>query len=221
VNALQEGESLEVPYITSNQLAADLLGEAIDKKVTLIKGFEKETFIQLTTQSYDSLYTQMLVNSDNFIAEQLMLQISRKTDSVYQVKKAIDHALSNLLSDIPQKPRWVDGSGLSRYNLFTPESMVYVLKKLYREVPHDKLLSYLPAGGVSGTLEDSFKGPGGKPYVFAKSGTLSNNYCLSGFIRTKRGKLLIFSFMNNHYIGSSGERKKEIQDYLLQLYEAN
>ncbi len=211
---------VEVPFITSNQLVADLLGDAIGKKVTLVTGNRGDYFSELRTMPYDSLYARMLIDSDNFIAEQLLLQAAYATDSIYRVKTAIDHALDQLLPDLPQKPRWVDGSGLSRYNLFTPESMVHVLKKIHAEVPGDKLFGYFPAGGVSGTLEDNYAGPGGRPYVFAKSGTLSNNYCLSGFLRTKKGKLLIFSFMDNHYLGSSQSRKKELQALLERLRDA-
>ncbi len=218
--SIGNGKEVEVPFITSNQLVADLLGDAIGKKVTLVKGTRDEDFMVLRTMPYDSLYARMLIDSDNFIAEQLLLRAAHATDSVYRVKTAIDHALDHLLPDLPQKPRWVDGSGLSRYNLFTPESMVHVLKKIHAEVPGDKLFGYFAVGGVSGTLEDSYAGPDGRPYVFAKSGTLSNNYCLSGFLRTKKGKLLIFSFMDNHYLGSSQPRKKELQALLERLRDA-
>jgi D-alanyl-D-alanine carboxypeptidase/D-alanyl-D-alanine-endopeptidase (penicillin-binding protein 4) len=127
--------------------------------------------------------------------------------------------MTELLTDIPQQPRWVDGSGLSRYNLFTPESMVYLLKKMYDEIPREKLLSYLPVGGVSGTLKGNFASKEGEPFVYAKSGSLANNYCLSGYIMTRRGKILIFSFMDNHFAGSSIERKKELNDFLQRLRE--
>ena len=220
LNSLEEGQETRIPFITSNQLTADLLGGAIDRKVTLFSGKEKERFRELKTQAYDSLYVTMLVRSDNFIAEQLMLQVGYRTDSVYRVKAGIDHALSQLFEDIPQEPRWVDGSGLSRYNLFTPESMIYVLKKIYLEIPREKLLGYFATGGVSGTLEDPFWGGEEEPYIFAKSGTLSNNYCLSGFLRTRKGKILLFSFMDNHFKGPSIERKKEIKDLLLKLRDS-
>ena len=218
---LNKGDQKSVPFITSNQLAADLLGDALGKKVTLVPDEFEANFSKLLTRSYDSLYTRMLIESDNFIAEQLMLQVGCQVKNEYRVKAAVDYALDSIFQNISQRPRWVDGSGLSRYNLFTPESMVYLLKKMHREIPTNKLLGYLAQGGVSGTLENNFKGPSGEPYVFAKSGTLSNNYCLSGYLKTKKGKLLAFSFMDNHYFGTSEERKNELQNYLLRLREAN
>lgn len=218
---LNLGDQRRVPFITSNQLAADLLGEAVNRKVTLVEDQSGAEFTELVTRPYDSLYIGMLVESDNFIAEHLMLQVGRKLKNEYRVKVGIDHALDSLFEDMEHRPRWVDGSGLSRYNLFTPGSMVYLLEKMHREIPTDKLLAYLAQGGVSGTLEDYFKSPSGEPYVFAKSGTLANNYCLSGYLKTKKGRLLAFSFMDNHYQGASAERKKELETYLLRLWESN
>ena len=206
----------KIPFKTSNQLTADLLGAEIGKKIVVIEPEKDLTFKTFYSVSYDSLYKEMLHVSDNFIAEQLMLQVAHQVDTVYAVDKAIDYSLENYLKGIPQQPRWVDGSGLSRYNLFTPEDLVFLLKKIYKEVPHDKLFAYLPAGGHSGTLKKYYKNE--QPYIFAKSGTLSNNYNLSGFLITKKGKVLIFSFMNNHYQGSSVDRKKEMEQYFLKLY---
>jgi len=206
----------EIPFKTSNQLVADLLSDITKNKVTLIPNKETYNFKVFKSVKYDSLYKRMLHVSDNFIAEQLMLQVGNKVDSVFSVKKAIAYALEHYLQGIPQKPRWVDGSGLSRYNLFTPESYVYLLKKMYQEIPTQKLLEYFPVGGKSGTLKKYFKND--QPYIYAKTGTLSNNYNLSGYLITKKGTILIFSYMNNHYQGSSSERKKEMEKFFFDLY---
>jgi len=125
-------------------------------------------------------------------------------------KKARDFILENYLSDLRQPPRWVDGSGLSRYNLFTPESFVDVLHKMYIEIPNERLFQFFPAGGVSGTLEDWYPG-NPNPYVYAKTGSLGNNHNLSGYLLTKSGKTLIFSFMNNHFMVDSSEIKIRMQ----------
>lgn len=205
-----------VPFKTSNNLVAKLLSEAINKEVTVVKNDNYDNLKPLYSIPYDSLYKQMLVVSDNFIAEQLMLQVGDEVAGKYSVTDAIDYSLTHYLNDLPQKPRWVDGSGLSRYNLFTPQDMVHLLTKMYREIPKEKLLSYFPVGGESGTLKNWYGND--KPFVFAKSGSLSNNYNLSGYIITKKGNLLIFSSMNNHYKIPTSQLKKNVEDTLLKIY---
>ena len=207
----------KVQFKTSNQLVADLLSDEIGKKVVVIPEKERIRWTDFKSISYDSLYTRMLHVSDNFIAEQLMLQVGFATGSFYNTKKGIVYSLENYLDGIPQKPRWVDGSGLSRYNLFTPESIVFLLKKMYREIPHEKLFTYLSAGGYH-TSQDDYS-VNGKPYVYGKTGTLSNNHNISGYLLTKKGNVLVFSFMNNHYMNSSSERKKEMAKILEKLYK--
>ncbi len=205
-----------VPFKTSNQLVADLLGQNLGVKVTLIPDNTKRDFVSFKEVTYDRLYSKMMKDSDNFIAEQLLLQVGNEVVQQYSVPKAINYVLDSCLAEIPDRPRWVDGSGLSRYNLFSPQSMVFILSKLYKEIPREKLMSYFPKGGIDGTLKNSFKD---QSYLRAKSGTLSNNYCLSGFLMTKKGNLLIFSYMNNHYPGSSSDRKKEMAVFFEKLYQ--
>ena len=84
-------------------------------------------------------------------------------------------------------------------------------------IPKEKLFEFLPNGGESGTLKNYFKKD--KPYIFAKRGTLSNNHNISGYLKTKSGKILIFSYMNNHYMGSSTDRKIEMEKVFKSLYE--
>ena len=155
----------------------------------------------------------MMQESDNFLAEQLLLLVADQISVTLNSKKARDFFLEMSLSDLRDPPRWVDGSGLSRYNLCTPASLVHVLFKLYKQLPRNRLFSLLPAGGSSGTLKDWYAGED-KPYVYAKSGTLGNNYNLSGYLITRKGKVLIFSFMNNHFRKPTSEIKGQMQAYL-------
>ena len=122
------------------------------------------------------------------------------------------------LSDLPDEPKWADGSGLSRYNLLTPRSLVALLDKIQEELPRERLLSIFPAGGVSGTLRTDYRN-GDKPYVYAKTGTLRNNHCLSGYLLTRKGRFLIFSFMNNNFTTSTSAIRKEMEKVLRQVYE--
>lgn len=208
-------KTYKVPFVTSNKLVAKILSNQISKKITLIptKNYRFKPFYSLKS---DSLYTKLLVESDNFIAEQLLLQVGKKVSGKYSVKKAIEYSLANYLQDLPQKPRWIDGSGLSRYNLFTPNDFIVILEKLYTEIPQKKLLQYFAVGGKTGTLQKWYGNK--KPFVYAKSGSLSNNYNLSGYLITKKGTFLLFSYMNNHFKESSSKIKKDIQKTLLKIY---
>jgi len=205
-----------IPFITSNQLVADLLADTLCKNVTLIKPLKEYDFQIFKGLEYKDLYREMLTVSDNFIAEELMLQVGKTVSDTFSVANAIEYSLENYLSGFPQEPHWVDGSGLSRYNLITPNDYVYLLEKIYKEVPEEELFSYLPIGGKRGTIKSWYKNE--KPYIFAKTGTLSNNHNLSGFIRTKKGNILIFSYMNNHYKKTHSDIKRDMEKNLKIIY---
>ncbi len=165
----------------------------------------------------DTLYQQLMQDSDNFIAEQLLLMCSDKLFGTQKAEDAIEYAEANLYRNAPASLQWVDGSGLSRYNLFTPRTVVSVLQKLYREMPPERLFRIFPTGGETGTIRNFYKAK--KPFVHAKTGTLSNVHCLSGYLETKSGKTLIFSFMHNNYIVNSNDLKQEMDKVLKWIVE--
>ena len=202
----QRRDTLEIPFIVNTRTTLGILEKELQKSIAMVDHMpsgEKQTLYGIKS---DSLYTRMMHESDNFIAEQLLiLSASTLADSL-DGQIARTHILEDQLSNLKQQPRWVDGSGLSRYNLFTPQNMVAVLDKLYRDISRERLFSIFPAGGMSGTLENRFKGEG-EPYLYAKSGSLSNNYCLSGYLVTHSGKTLIFSFMNNHFKNATSDER--------------
>jgi len=207
-----------IPFKTSTKLIAELLSDTLKKPITVSSQKMDLDFKPLYSVAVDSVYKQMLVISDNFIAEQLMLQVAKKTKDTYNVEDGIAYILENHLQNLPQKPVWIDGSGLSVYNLFTPEDTVHLLIKMYQEIPLGKLLNYFAVGGKSGTLRNWYGGKD-KSYVYAKSGTISNTYCLSGYVITKKGTLLIFSYMNNNFNQPTSKIRSQIQDHLSKIYE--
>ncbi len=203
-------DTLEIPFITDTSLTKVLLEDVLQKKIHIthkVPNIQQEVLYSIPS---DSLYKRMMEVSDNFLAEQLLILSSSTLSDSLNSKIARDFVLENHLSGLRQRPRWVDGSGLSRYNLFTPESMVHVLHQMYDELPRQRLFLFFPSGGVSGTIEDWYSG-NPDPYIYAKTGSLGNNHCLSGYLLTKSGKTLIFSFMNNHFMDSSSEVKQRMQ----------
>ena len=207
-------DTLEVPFKVDSTHIRELWTKVLGKNVTIKNQMPKGEKSILYSIPSDTLYKRMMYVSDNFIAEQLLILGSSTLSDTLDGRRAQKFMLEHDLADLKQPPKWVDGSGLSRYNLFTPESVVQVLNKMYREFPKERLFNFFPAGGVSGTLENWYPG-NPEPYIYAKSGSLSNNYNLSGYLITKSGKTLIFSFMNNHYLEST----KEVKNHMQQIFE--
>lgn len=203
-------DTVEIPYKTDSTLTRVLLEDVLGKKIRIVDHMPSGNKNVLYSLPSDSLYRRMMHVSDNMVAEQLLLLASSTLSDTLNGGKVRDSVLNNQLSDLKQPPRWVDGSGLSRYNLFTPESIVHVLHKMYREIQKERLFDLFPTGGVSGTLVNWYPG-NPEPYIHAKTGSLGNVHCVSGYLVTKSGKTLIFSFMNNHFRFPSSEVKKRMQ----------
>jgi D-alanyl-D-alanine carboxypeptidase/D-alanyl-D-alanine-endopeptidase (penicillin-binding protein 4) len=209
----------DVPFKTGVEVTTALLTDTLKKEVIFInKPLEKTAKIFYSLPS-DTLYKRMLHVSDNMIAEQLILLISNTLSDELNTETGIDSIVKKHLSDLPDAPKWVDGSGLSRQNLFTPRSIVALLQKIHEIVPEEKLFKILPAAGQSGTLKNLLKTD--KPFIFAKSGSLNNNYCLSGFLITQKGKTLIFSMMNNNFVNSTSDIRKEVIKILQEIHDNN
>lgn len=213
----------EVPFKYSQMLAANILADSIGKPV-VIKYFQPESPVLKTWYSVpaDTLFRRMLLPSDNFIAEQLLLTYAAENGLEMNAQKVIDHVVKNYLADLPDRPQWADGSGLSRMNLFTPRSMVKLCEKIYDEFPdrEAELFDLLPQGGKTGTIRNLYKS-GSTPFVFAKTGSLSNVHTLTGYLVTKDGRRLIFSFMNNNFTGPTADIRKEMERILTLIHQKN
>lgn len=183
-----------------------------------ITPFDQKRLKPLFSQSTDTVIQKMLFRSDNFFAEQLLLMCARKLKDTMDQSLVIDSLFKTDFEAMINLPRWVDGSGLSRYNLFTPRSQTFLLEKMIRSFGVEYIKKILPSNG-KGTLKSFL--PGYKPIVFAKTGSLSNNYCLSGLLTTKQGKEFLFSFMVNHVRGSSAEIRSRVERFIQKLYEEN
>ncbi|MDQ3668028.1 MAG: D-alanyl-D-alanine carboxypeptidase/D-alanyl-D-alanine-endopeptidase [Acidobacteriota bacterium] len=88
-----------------------------------------------------------------------------------------------------------DGSGLSRLNLVTPESISRLLVSLSRTAAGPVFRSSLPISGRDGTLGGRL----GKvdDRVVAKTGSLTYTASLSGYVTTAGGEVMAFSILCN------------------------
>lgn len=153
----------------------------------------------------DTLLKEMMHESDNFIAEQLLLACALRETGSMNEADIINIIKSGPLSQLPDSLYWVDGSGLSRYNLVTPQSIVWVLDKILDQKGLPYFQEIFPGGGMSGTIKGNYKSGNAKPYIYAKTGNLRNQHSLSGILITRSGKVLLFSWMHNQYTRHSSE----------------
>ncbi len=202
----------EIPFITSDSLTIRLLKDTIrGLNISLNSNISLSSPKVIHSQPTDSLLKPMIHRSDNFFAEQSLLMVSNEMLGVMNDEKIIDTLLKTDLKDLPQKPRWVDGSGLSRYNLFSPQDFVFILNKMKKEFGLERIKIIFPTGG-RGTLSNYYLADSN--YIYAKTGTLTGVVALSGFLYTKKGKELIFSVLVNNHNASGPEVRRAVEKFL-------
>ena len=197
--------------------SAKLLADTLHREVNVVSVPVPATALLLRGTPADSLYKRMLHVSDNQFAEQTLFMVSAERNKGKLDPVAELHRIADSVLHLPAgSARWVDGSGLSRYNAFTPNVLIDLLTKIAQKVPQKRLFALLPAAGQSGTLRNL--GMNGKPSVFAKSGSMTGVYNLSGYIVTGRGKLLYFSIMHNNFIQPVSEMRRRTGELLKEIY---
>jgi D-alanyl-D-alanine carboxypeptidase/D-alanyl-D-alanine-endopeptidase (penicillin-binding protein 4) len=209
----------QVPYITNGiQTGITLLKDSLHKEIRIAeedmeKAMKKYKADTSYSQPTDSLLKIMMYRSDNFFADQCLEMVSQKKLNVMDESAIIKDLLQHDLAELPQKPTWVDGSGLSRYTMFSPNDMVFILNKIKEEQPWERIKTILPHEGV-GTLTMYKSNSNNKEFIYAKSGSLGNVLTLSGYLHTKKDKWLIFSVMINNTDMPFKRIRKQINAFL-------
>ena len=111
----------------------------------------------------------------------------------------------------------VDGSGLSRRDVLTPEALLIVLTRMYDPAGASAWMTSLPIAGVDGTLVARMKGTPGENNVTAKTGTMSNVRSLAGYVRTRGGEALAFVAMVNNFEGTGAQANAALDAIAVRL----
>lgn len=206
-------KELAVPFLTNTLDAAlELLPDTIGKAITITEEtISPAAFKTIYSQPTDSLLKPMMHSSDNFFAEQVLLMVAAKQLGYMNTAAIIDSLLKTDLKELPQQPRWADGSGLSRYNLFTPEDFVWLLQKIKNNYSWQRITQIF-ATGNQGTLTNYYKENTGK--VFLKTGTLSGQVALSGYIITNKNKILLVSVLVNNHQTSATKVRRAVEKFI-------
>ena len=203
----------DVPMVKAIELLSDTLGKKISfQKNSTVTSIPFKT---IKTVSTDSLLKIMMLRSDNFYADQIVLMASAQLFGKMDDAALIDSVKKLFFADLPQKMRWVDGSGLSRYNLNTPENYIAILKQMQAKFGEARVKNIFEKGG-EGTIAAYYKNFPGT--IYAKTGTLGGQVALSGFIYTPKQQKLYFSVLvANHMSPSSAQVRRAVETYLTKV----
>jgi serine-type D-Ala-D-Ala carboxypeptidase/endopeptidase (penicillin-binding protein 4) len=97
-----------------------------------------------------------------------------------------------------------DGSGLSRYDYVSPETIVHVLMAMRRNPSFPIFYNALPIAGVDGTIERRMRGTPAADNVHAKTGSVAQARSLSGYVQALNGDTLTFSILANNWSVPAG-----------------
>jgi D-alanyl-D-alanine carboxypeptidase/D-alanyl-D-alanine-endopeptidase (penicillin-binding protein 4) len=216
----ERNAEIDVPYVTEGVATAlKLVSDSLHKEILQVESGKKIRYngvpVVVYSRPVDSMLKPMMHRSDNFFAEQTLLMVGHKLAGVMNSGVAAEVVTRELLAGMPHKAKWVDGSGLSRYNLFTPADLVWVLDKMKKEFAWERITEVFPTGG-KGTLR-SYVADSGR--LYAKTGTLSGVIALSGYVITKKNKTLIFSIMINNHQQPTAVLRNKIAGFLREIIE--
>ena len=210
---ISERDTLYSPFITSDSLFTHLLQNRIKYPVKLIENSNTHPNWDILYSNQESLiYKALLQDSDNGVAEAILNMISQTTFNEMNIQKTIDHLKIQWRHWLPDPIEWIDGSGVSRYNMITPRTLIAVLKKIYWEAGIETIRKYFPISTTLSTLKDYQLRE-----VYAKTGTLRHNHNLCGYLISDRGNIYVFSIMVNHFTSTLTEIRKSINELLIQF----
>ncbi len=155
--------------------------------------------------------------SNNWIAELLFKAVGAEVMGEPGTWQKGRDTVNEFLEDITGEPpvhRFVDGSGLSRYNLLNAELLTQLLVYMYQNFElMPEYVASLPIAGVDGTLINRMHGISAEKVLRAKTGTLSGVSALAGYTTTADGEIVAFGILISHYVGPATSARN-IQDQI-------
>ena len=176
------------------------------------------TLVQEYKTNVKPMYSQMLKNSNNMVAETLFKTAGGKYINGQGSFGAGVEAFKNYYKNIGVNTDdiiIVDGSGVSRNDLLTTDWMTNALVKISKNDSNFKKQNLMKPN--EGTMKDRLFDL--RDYLWAKTGTLANTSGLTGFLTTKSGNELVFAILIQNTNLPEAEAKKLEDEILMTLYK--
>ena len=201
-----KADTLYIPFTPSDSLFVQLAQDGIATPIYI----ESKQEIPLEgnktlTTTKTTLYKALLHDSDNLVAESLILMLSGSAQWELNTQKGLA-MLYQQNKTLKSQFQQVDGSGLSRYSLASPRGLLETLDKIYETIGSRNIKTLFPQANSEGTMI-RYAPQQNLGFVYAKSGSLRNNHVLAGYLFTDTNKPYAFVISINNYTGD----KKAIQ----------
>jgi D-alanyl-D-alanine carboxypeptidase/D-alanyl-D-alanine-endopeptidase (penicillin-binding protein 4) len=160
-----------------------------------------DTLFTYVSPPLRNILPALMKPSQNQIAEILLKTIGLERGGMGTADSARKIVAQQLLAWGAQPDGFAlyDGSGLSRHDLLSPETLVRVLDRIQQDTAFAVYYNAMPVAGVDGTLKDRMKGTPAEGNVHAKTGSIGSARSLSGYVTTADGERLIFSILANNW----------------------
>ena len=171
--------------------------------------------ISVVSHDLPSIVKEALKESNNLFAEAMFLQTGRiqypREIRFKDASKFLQDFVTRKFGVFSSSFNIVDGSGLSMYDMCSPQFMVDMLSLIYRDKDLYKIMyKSLPISGVDGTLKSRLSSKTTLNKVHAKTGSVTGSCTLAGYIHTSDGRDLAFCIMNEGAIKMAPSRS--VQD---------
>jgi D-alanyl-D-alanine carboxypeptidase/D-alanyl-D-alanine-endopeptidase (penicillin-binding protein 4) len=161
----------------------------------------------LRSRPYPELVAEMLLRSDNEIAEMLLREIGVEQTGEGTTAAGVAAVQGSLVAELCLElpGHSGDGSGLSRDDRRSARELRMVFQAAMASPWGPAIDAALPVAARSGTLAGRFKGTAAAGNLHAKTGSIIGGRALTGHLRSAGGREVVFSVLVN------GERSAAAQ----------
>jgi D-alanyl-D-alanine carboxypeptidase/D-alanyl-D-alanine-endopeptidase (penicillin-binding protein 4) len=166
---------------------------------------------QVSSPTLAQLLELMLPPSDNYFAETLIKDLGARYGGAGTTTAGAAVVRRTIASLAGVHPQLVDGSGLSRSDLTSPQQVADLLVKLAPTAIGSVLRADLAVAGRTGTLETRMRHTAAAGRCEGKTGSLIGVSNLAGYCHSADGHLLAFAIFDD---GISVDTARTYQDHM-------
>jgi D-alanyl-D-alanine carboxypeptidase/D-alanyl-D-alanine-endopeptidase (penicillin-binding protein 4) len=177
----------------------------------------KQVLVTHFSPTLDKIIKILLTYSHNLYSEAILIAIGK--GNLHTGIERIRKFMSEKKWD-GYRFQMTDGSGLSRNNLVCTELFTTMLQQLASDKKNYSIIyNSLPVAGKNGTLQKVGKGTALENNLRAKTGYINKVRSFAGYMKTKSGKNIAFSFIINNFDAPFSVAQKKMTDFMLEMYD--